>query len=86
MGLSEDNADRFKEDKLPDNLGEPHNGHESGCPPEPERPEVPSIDSVDMQVPGDHWAVEVVPGQVSDAVNRISCAFDLLLAAAARPR
>ena len=86
MELSEDNTDRPEEHDIPEDLGGASGGQEFRRPPESAHPADPSIDSVGLELPQDHWSVEVVPGQVSDAANRISCAIDLLLAAAARPR
>jgi len=45
-----------------------------------------AIDSGNMELPGNQWLVEVVPGQVSEAANRIARAFEILLEAAAHPR
>ena len=86
MELPEDNTDGSENSNPSDVLEGTPSGHESAFCPESEYSAEPATDSVDMDVPRGHWFVEVVPGQVSDTANRISCAVDLLLAAADRPR
>ena len=46
----------------------------------------PAIDSENMELAGNQWLVEVVPGQVSGAANRIARAFKILLDAAAHAK
>lgn len=86
MGLSEHNTDRPEEHNIPEDLGGAYRGQESSFSSGPGHAQEPDIGSESIEFPGNQWYVEVVPGQPSDAANRMSCAFDLLLAAAARPR
>ena len=85
MELSEDDTDRYEEEYIPEDLGAAPGGQESNFSSGPGAQEQ-AIDSGNVDLPGTQWFVEVVPGQVSDSANRISCAIDLLLAAVARPK
>ena len=80
MDLLEENADRSEDNNLFDDLEKTSTRHESGCSPEPGNPAEPASG------PRDQWYVEVVPGRVSDAANRMSRAIEILLDAAAHPR
>ena len=86
MELPEDCTNRFEDNKLPVDLQGASEGQASGFSPESGLPgELPTA-SGKINLSRHEWAVEVIPGQISGALNRMSFAIDLLLAAAARLR